>query len=98
MFVLSTSETFRGKPIFTRIITGLFKPKKHIPGTELAGEIEAIGKNVQSLKLGDKVFGFNDHGSGPQAQYMTIQDVEALAAIPENIEYEQAAASTEGAH
>jgi NADPH:quinone reductase-like Zn-dependent oxidoreductase len=88
----------RRKPIFARIFTGLFKPKKQIPGTEFSGEIEAIGKNVLSLKVGDKVFGFDDHGSGPQAQYMTIQDDKALTVIPENIEYEQAAASTEGAY
>ena len=55
--------TIRAKPFFMRIVTGLFKPKKQIPGTEFAGEIEAVGKSVSSLNVGDKVFGFDDQGS-----------------------------------
>jgi len=90
--------TIRGKPFFMRIVTGLFKPKKQIPGTEFAGEIEAVGKSASSLKVGDKVFGFDDLGSGPQAQYMTISEDNGLTTIPRNTTFEQAAASTEGAH
>jgi len=89
--------TIRAIPFFARFITGLFKPKKQIPGTEFAGKIEAVGKNVTSLKVGDKVFGFDDSGSGSHAQYTTISDDKAIT-IPKNITYEQAAASTEGAH
>jgi NADPH:quinone reductase-like Zn-dependent oxidoreductase len=90
--------TIRAKPFFARLLTGMFKPKKQIPGTEFAGKIEAVGKNVKSFEVGDKVFGFDDNGSGPHAQYMTISEDEALTTIPANITYEQAAASTEGAH
>jgi len=90
--------TIRAKPFFMRIVTGLFKPKKQIPGTEFAGEIEAVGKSASSLKVGDKVFGFDDQGSGPQAQYMTISEDNGLTTIPRNTTFEQAAASTEGAH
>ena len=90
--------TIRAKPFFTRLFTGIFKPKKQIPGTEFAGIIEAVGKNVTSFKVDDKVFGFDEQGSGSHAQYMTIPDDKALATIPENITYEHAAASTEGAH
>ncbi len=89
--------TIRAKPFFMRIGTGLFKPKKQIPGTEFAGEIEAVGKNVRSLKTGDKVFGFYDQGSGSHAQYMSIKENNAIT-MPDNISYEQAAASFEGAH
>ena len=64
--------TLRAVPFFARFVTGIFKPNKPIPGTEFAGEIEAVGKNVSSFKVGDKVFGFNDSGSGSHAQYMTI--------------------------
>ena len=42
--------TIRVKPFVARIITGLFKPKKQIPGIEFAGDIEAVGKCVSSLK------------------------------------------------
>jgi len=90
--------TIRAKPFFARLFTGIFKPKKQIPGTEFAGKVEAVGKNVKSLKVGDKVFGFDDQGSGSHAQYLTISEDKALTTIPRNITYEQAAASTEGAH
>ena len=90
--------TLRAKPFFARLFTGIFKPKKQIPGTEFAGKIEAVGKNVTSLKAGDKVFGFDDQGLGAHAQYITIAEDKALTTIPRNITYEQAAASTEGAH
>jgi NADPH:quinone reductase-like Zn-dependent oxidoreductase len=89
--------TIRAIPFFARIITGLFKPKKQIPGTEFAGEIVAVGKNVSSLKAGDKVFGFDDQGAESHAQYITIKEEKAIT-IPDNISYEQAAASSEGAH
>ena len=89
--------TIRAKPFFMRIVTGLFKPKKQIPGTEFAGDIEAVGKSVSSLKVGDNVFGFNDEGAGSHAQYMTTKECNVIT-IPGNISYKQAAASSEGAH
>ena len=46
----------RAKPFVARFFTGLFKPKNRIPGTEFAGKVEAVGKNVSSFKVGDKVF------------------------------------------
>jgi NADPH:quinone reductase-like Zn-dependent oxidoreductase len=88
----------RARPFVARFITGIFKPKKQIPGTEFAGEIEAIGKNVMSFNIGDRVFGFNDIGSGSHAEYMTISEDKALTTIPGDLTYGQAAASTEGAH
>ncbi len=89
--------TIRAIPFFARLFTGLFAPKKQTPGTEFAGIIEAVGKKVSSLELGDKVFGFSDQSSGSHAQYMTILEDKAIT-IPDNITYEQAAASIEGAH
>ena len=89
--------TIRAKPFFMRMATGLFKPKKQIPGTEFAGEIEAVGKSVSSLKVGDKVFGFDDQGTGAHAQYTTISEGKVVM-MPDGATYEQAAASVEGAH
>ena len=92
------SATIRAKPfIIGRLLTGLWGPKKQIPGTEFAGKIEEIGKDVKSLKVGDKVFGFDDSGSQAHAEYMTISEDKAIT-IPKKITYEQAAASSEGAH
>lgn len=84
-------------PFFARVYTGLLKPKKQTPGTEFAGVVEALGENVSSLNIGDRVFGFDDQGSMAQAEYLTIPEDKAVT-IPENITYEQAAPSTEGAH
>ena len=84
------------KPFIMRFILGLFKPRKTILGTDFAGEVESIGKNVKSFSIGDKVFGFNDTGSESQAEYVTTT-VENLFPIPEKIDYKQAAASLEGA-
>ncbi len=85
------------KPFIMRFVLGLFKPRKIILGTDYAGEVISLGKNVKSFKIGDKVFGFNDTGSESQAEYITQVD-NNLFPIPENINYKQAAASLEGAH
>lgn len=90
--------TLRAKPFFARLVTGLFKPNKSILGTEFAGKIESVGKDVTSFKVGDKVFGFDDSGLSSHAEYMTLSKDSSLTKIPEGISYEQAAASFEGAH
>ncbi len=92
------SALIRAKPFFSRFITGLFKPKKAVPGTEFAGEVETVGKAVTTFKAGDKVFGFNESSYGAHAQYMTIPENHAVTTMPGNITFEQAAASTEGAY
>lgn len=89
--------TIRAKPFFARFWTGLIKPKKQITGTAFAGDIEAVGNSISSLKPGDRVFGFDDQGSQSHAQYLTVTEDKVIT-IPENISYQQAAASTEGAH
>ena len=86
------------QPFIMRFITGLFKPKSPITGTDFAGEIEDVGKNVTLFKAGDKVWGFHDDGLGTHAQYFTIAEDMALITMPEKLSYEDAAASSEGAH
>jgi len=90
--------TVRAKPFFMRLVTGLFTPNKKTPGTDFAGKVKSIGEDVTSFSVGDKVFGFDDLGLCSQAQYLTLAEDKALAIIPENISYEQAAASIEGVH
>ena len=92
------TATLRAIPFFARLFTGLLRPKKTIPGSEFAGEIEAIGENVTRYKVGDRVFGINEDSFGSHAQFMAISEDEALTTIPENISYEQAAVSSEGAY
>lgn len=80
-----------------RFVLGLFKPRKIIVGTDFAGEVISIGKNVSSVNIGDRVFGFIDIGSESQAEYLTTAE-ENIFSIPEKIDYQHAAASLEGAH
>jgi len=47
----------RGKPFVIRLIVGLRKPRVKIPGVDVAGKIEAIGKNTETFQPGDEVFG-----------------------------------------
>ncbi|MCJ7467891.1 MAG: NAD(P)-dependent alcohol dehydrogenase [Maribacter sp.] len=85
------------KPFIMRFVLGLFKPRKIILGTDFAGEVVSMGKDVASFYIGNKVFGFNHTGSESQAEYMTTT-VENLFPIPEKIDYKHAAASLEGAN
>lgn len=81
-----------------RLFWGLFRPKKHILGTEFAGEIVSIGKNVQSFKVGDAVFGLSADNFGAHAQYLCMPENGAVALKPENLDFQQAAAICEGAY
>jgi NADPH:quinone reductase-like Zn-dependent oxidoreductase len=88
----------RGKPFINRFFSGLFGPKRKILGSEFAGEIEAIGKEVKSFKKADHVFGFSGVSFGGQAEYITMSEQGMLTTMPSNMTYEEAAPSTEGAH
>ena len=88
----------RAKPFITRFWSGLRRPRHLALGCEFAGEVEALGDAVTDFSLGDRVFGFDDSGWGCHAEYKTIAQGKAVATIPDGISYEQAAASTEGAH
>lgn len=82
----------------SRFFSGLFSPKKSIPGTDFAGQIEAVGPSVTSFKVGDRVFGFNDEVLSSHAEYLCLSEDEALLHIPIDISYEKAVACCEGAH
>jgi len=78
----------RGAPFVMRLVTGLLKPKSGVPGFDVAGQVEAVGSNVQRFRPGDEVFGTCD---GACAEYVsTGQD--KLALKPANLTFEQAAA------
>jgi len=78
----------RGKPYFARLLFGLFKPKAHGLGADLAGDVEAVGKDVTRFRPGDAVFG---EGTGAFAEYTCVPEG-TLALKPANLTFEQAAA------
>ena len=78
----------RGLPYVARPVTGLRRPRNLVPGLELAGTVEAVGKEVRSLTRGDEVFGWGD---GSYAEYASVP-ADQLVPKPVNITLEQAAA------
>ena len=86
-----------GLKIIARLMFGLNKPKKNILGFEFSGKIEAVGKNVQSFKVGDKVFGIDGNLGSAYAEYKCIPEDGALVTKPINLTHEEAAAVSFGA-
>ena len=87
----------KGLPLIGRLFTGLTRPRNPIPGTELAGEIEAVGKDVKLFKEGDQVFGETGVEGGCYAEYICLPEGEPLAIKPANLTYGEAAAVLDGA-
>src|SRR5580765_6305809 len=76
-----------GTPYVMRVSAGLRVPKRHIPGVDLAGTIDAVGGNVTSFQPGDEVFG---SASGTCAEY-AVASVESVVPKPAGVTFEQAA-------
>lgn len=94
-----TDSGFRSAEYFvSRFFSGLFRPKYKTLGCEFAGEIQELGTNVTAFKTGDKVFGYNDTSFGGHGEYITAAETDAIAIMPHNLNYYEAAPLTEGAH
>ena len=79
-----------------RLINGLLRPKKNILGSEFAGEIEAIGKDVGTLRRGDQVFGLSTGHFGTHAEYVCIPEKGSITIKPAPMSYKEAAAVCDG--
>ena len=77
-----------GSPYIMRTATGLRRPKSQVPGTDIAGTVEAVGKDVSRLRPGDEVFGWC---AGAFAEYASTSE-DHLVPKPANLTFEQAAA------
>lgn len=76
-----------------RLMFGIFKPKQKILGQELAGKIEAVGKDVRGFKTGDEVFA-PITGSGAHAEYICLPSSGAMAIKPASVPYVEATCIT----
>ena len=87
--------------LLMRVVLGFTKPRKSVLGLVVAGEIEAVGKEVTRFRPGDQVYGFTGFGFGSYAQYTCMPEKESirgcLASKPVTLSYEKAAAIPYGA-
>jgi NADPH:quinone reductase-like Zn-dependent oxidoreductase len=87
----------RGKPFMNRMVFGLLKPRTKILGGDIAGRIEAVGRNVKQFQPGDEVFGdLSGCGFGAFAEYVCARE-NALVLKPASMTFEEAAAVPQAA-
>ena len=79
----------RGRPFLVRMVAGLRAPKTRAMGMDLAGTVEAVGKNVTAFRAGDDVYGSRQ---GSLAEYLRATQRSVLAPKPSGLTFEQAAA------
>lgn len=95
--VSPTDVNFRsGKPVISRLFSGLLRPKKAVHGEMFTGVIEAIGSDVTTFQVGDRVYGTNGMKLGSYAEYVAVDVTEAIKTIPENIDAIQALTLLDG--
>ena len=83
------SEDYR----FTRVFTGIRRPRRTSIGTEFAGVVEEVGAAVTGLRVGDEVFGA---GAGTNAEYVAVRESGVIAPKPAGLTFEEAAAVPDG--
>jgi len=85
-----------GFGFISRLVFGVSRPRQPILGTELAGEIESVGKNVKNFKVGDQVFAFSGAAMGCYVEYKCMPEDGAVSLKPANLTYDEAAAISFG--
>ena len=86
-----------GKPFVVRLFFGLRRPKQRILGTELAGQVEAVGAGVSEFAIGDHVFGSTSaFRVGTHAEFICLPESSPIAHKPAGMTFEEAGAVTDG--
>ncbi len=89
-------QLLQGVPFINRLLNGLLKPRKNILGSDIAGRVEAAGKNVKRFKPGDEVYGDLSGDWGGFAEYVCARE-NLLALKPSSMTFEEAAAIPQAA-
>ena len=87
----------KGFRFITRLAMGFSKPRKSILGLNFAGQVVAVGDKVTKFRPGDRVFGSTEFAFGTYADFVKIPEGNQVALIPDNLDYDQAAAIPFGA-
>ena len=97
----ATRDANRGSGLavmmLSRLISGIRRPKQRILGSELAGEVEAVGGAVSEFAVGDQVFGSSGFRFGAHAEFICVRESARIAHLPAGISFEEAAAVCDGA-
>ncbi|MHA7132062.1 NAD(P)-dependent alcohol dehydrogenase [Oerskovia turbata] len=86
-----------GDPKVVRLFSGLLSPRHPVLGSDVAGEVVAVGADVRGLTVGDRVVGVRGPALGGHAQLAVVQAAGALALLPPEVTPEQAVALCDGA-
>jgi NADPH:quinone reductase-like Zn-dependent oxidoreductase len=81
-------------PFFSRVFTGVRRPRYRTLGMEFAGEVEEVGSGVAEFAPGDRVFGVKSYGAN--AEYVCIRESRGIAHMPDGLTFEEAAAGVDG--
>ena len=80
-----------------RVAFGLNAPKNGVLGSEFAGDVEAVGKDVKTFKVSDAVFGYRGQSMGANAEYLCVPEKTLVTMKPANMTYDEAATVPYGA-
>ena len=86
----------RAETPLSRLFLGLLRPRRPILGTEFAGVVEAVGKDVAKFKMGDNVYGFTGFRLGAYAEYVCLSQNGSLIEMPGNMDFQEAASIVDG--
>ena len=86
-----------GLGLMARLAFGITRPRQPVMGSEMAGTIESVGKDVTRFRVGDEVFGFPGGAMGCHAQYRAMPEDGRVARKPANLSFEEAASLPFGA-